>query len=186
MYKENILKERFYSNIDELYKEVKEDITLMISDYSRNGVDLKMPSGVVSKSTDGKGDPVVEIDLAALPELRVGDVRGSDGWIVENDIVDWMDGASMEVVKDIIKNNMDNMVEKMGQPGVLGVWVEKEPQLWSAVVSNEGYATVVETFQSKEAAKEGLKELETKAGYHIVKGTQMWNKSIGKIEEDQE
>jgi hypothetical protein len=51
--------------------------------------------------------------------------------------------------------------------------------MWSFVKCEEGYASVVETYESSQKAEERAKE----DGGYVVKGTQMWNEPLGQVEE---
>jgi len=57
---------------------------------------------------------------------------------------------------------------------------EYEDEIWSVVQLEDGYATDVDTFSSEKEAIARAKDI---GGANVVKGTQIWNKSLGVVEE---
>jgi len=59
---------------------------------------------------------------------------------------------------------------------------ERSYKVWSAVMTDrDGYAQEVEVFNSKSAAKAFIRDED--GDWKLVNGTQLWNKSLGRIEE---
>ena len=57
---------------------------------------------------------------------------------------------------------------------------EESSQVWSVVEMHDGYASAVDTYDSKEKAE---REARDRGRCYVVKGTQMWNEPLGQVEE---
>jgi hypothetical protein len=83
---------------------------------------------------------------------------------------DKMEGALLRAAGDVV-TDMKRVLER-----------DKTPEeAWSVVqLDAHGYALEVEVFPSKSKAEQEARGLED---CYVVKGTQMWNKSLGRVEE---
>lgn len=88
--------------------------------------------------------------------------------------------AELQRRLDMDKQNYLRVVEEQRKKSQ--VPEELSDQVWSVVTlgRDHGYATEVDTFDSKSAAEKAARDL---GNVYVVKGTQMWNEPLGQVEE---
>lgn len=97
--------------------------------------------------------------------------------------------VKMEIIGDL-KVDVETYFETLDKEwnklitGIIKYDEEHKPKVWSAVISIEGQASHIETFDSEEKANAALSQMKNLVNFNIIEGTQMWNKTLGTIEED--
>lgn len=90
-----------------------------------------------------------------------------------------------EEIPKALAQNVTKMIDLCTKMGTKNPPKLEQPEpyeeAWSVVVlDRDGYATSVDTFDTKKQAEEHAKE---QGDCYVVKGTQYWNKTLGRVEE---